>query len=152
MSDTITKTTFVNAPLERVWRAVSDHREFGEWFRVALDQPFQAGQPTTGKMTYPGHEGHPWSAEVEAVEPPHRLALRWHPYGIDPNADLDNEPTTLVEFQLEPEGDGTRVTITESGFDALPEARRESAMRGNEQGWEIQKDNLREFAEQRASA
>jgi uncharacterized protein YndB with AHSA1/START domain len=152
MTDSIQKTTFVKAPLDRVWRAISDHREFGEWFRVALDQPFKAGQPSTGKMTYPGYEGHPWRAEVEAVEPTHRFAFRWHPYGIDPNADLANEPTTLVEFLLQPEGDGTRVTIKESGFDALPEARRDSALRGNEKGWEEQKDNLREFAEAHANA
>jgi uncharacterized protein YndB with AHSA1/START domain len=152
MTDSIKKTTHVRAPVERVWRAISDHREFGEWFRVALDQPFEAGNPSTCKMTYPGYEGHPWTAEVEAIEPPLRFAMRWHPYGVDPNADLASEPTTLVEFRLEPEGDGTRVTITETGFDALPEARRESALRGNEEGWEIQKDNLRKYAEAHAEA
>ena len=152
MTDSITKTTLVRAPLDRVWRAISDHREFGSWFQVAIDQPFEAGQESTGKMTYPGYEGYPWRAQVIAVEPPHRLAFEWVPGADGDDEDFDAGHRTTVEYQLQPEGDGTRVTITESGFDRFPEARRESALRGNTEGWDIQTENLRAYAEARAEA
>ena len=87
MTDTITKTTHVKAPIDRVWRAISDHQEFGTWFKVALDRPFQAGQTSTGKITHPGYEHVAWNAEIEAIEPNRRFALRWHPFAIDPDAD-----------------------------------------------------------------
>lgn len=152
MTDVITKTTHVRAPLDRVWRAISDHRQFGQWFRVALDQPFEAGTESTGKMTYPGYEGYPWRAQITAVEPPHRLAYEWVPGSDAADEEFDAGLRTTVEFQLEEEGDGTRVTITETGFDRVPEARRESALRDNTGGWNAQADNLREYAEARTEA
>ena len=152
MTDSITKTTHVRAPLDRVWRAISDHREFGEWFRVALDQPFEAGTESTGKMTYPGYEGYPWRAQVVAVEEPHRLAYEWVPGSDGGDDEFNAGLRTTVEFQLQEEGDGTRVTITETGFDKVPEARRESALRDNTGGWDEQADTLREYAEARAEA
>ena len=45
--------------------------------KVDLDQPFVAGERSTGKMTYPGFEGYPWLAWVTAVEAPNRLAIEW---------------------------------------------------------------------------
>ena len=144
MSDVIRKSTLVSAPIDRVWRAISDHREFGEWFRVALDQPFEAGKPSTGHMTYPGYEHIKWNAEIVAVEPPRRLAFRWHPYAIDPDFDYSNEPTTLVEFTLTERDGDTEVEVVESGFDALPVGRRDEAFRMNSGGWEQQMANIRD--------
>lgn len=148
MTDTIEKTTLIRAPIDKVWRAISDHREFGAWFKVDLDGPFVAGEPTTGKMTYPGYEGYPWLAWVTVVEEPHRLAFEWTP-GADACMadDPATAPRTLVEFRLEPEGDGTRLQIVESGFDALPEPLRASALRSNTEGWDIQTENVRRHAE-----
>jgi uncharacterized protein YndB with AHSA1/START domain len=144
MTDVIRKSTLIEAPIDRVWRALSDYREFGEWFKVALDQPFEAGKPSTGHMTVPGYEHIRWNAEVVAVEAPHRLAFRWHPYAIDPNVDYSNEPTTLVEFTLSERDGGTEVQVVESGFDALPANRRDEAFRMNSQGWEKQMANIRD--------
>ena len=146
MTDRIEKTTFVRAPIEKVWRAVSDHREFGSWFKVDLDGPFVAGERSTGKMTYPGFEGYPWLAWVTAVDEPHRLAFEWTP-GADAPDDPETAPRTLVEFNLQPEGEGTRLHIVESGFDSLPEPLRESALRSNTEGWNIQIENLKRHAE-----
>lgn len=146
MTDRIEKSTFVRAPIEKVWRAVSDHREFGTWFKVALDGPFVAGERSTGKMTYPGFEGYPWLAWVTAVDEPHRLAFEWTP-GPEVPDDPETAPRTLVEFRLQAEGDGTRLQIVESGFDALPDPLRESALRSNTGGWEIQVENLKRHAE-----
>jgi len=151
MTDSITKTTLVKAPIDRVWRAISDHNEFGQWFKVDLDQAFVAGQRSTGKMTYPGFEGFPWLAWVTAVEEPNRFAFDWVP-GDQVPADPETAARTSVEFRLAPEGGGTRVTIVESGFGGLPFEERESALRGNTEGWTIQTENLREYAEARAEA
>ena len=146
MTDRIEKSTFVRAPIDKVWRAVSDHREFGTWFKVDLDGPFIAGERSTGTTTYPGYEGYPWLAWVTVVDAPNRLAFEWTP-GPDVPDDPETAPRTLVEFRLESEGDGTRLQIVESGFDALPEPLRTSALRSNTQGWNIQAENVRRHAE-----
>lgn len=141
MSDRILKTIVLRAPVDRVWHALTDHHEFGAWFRVHLDGPFVVGQETTGRMTYPGHEGTPWSSTTVRLEAPHRFAFTW-PHPASPGADASEAPTTLVEFHLQPEPEGTRLTIIESGFDALPPDRRANAMRGNDEGWSIQVGNI----------
>jgi uncharacterized protein YndB with AHSA1/START domain len=138
----IDKSVALAVPVERVWRALTDHVEFGTWFRVHLDQPFASGAMSTGHMTYPGHEGLPWLARVERMEPQRLFAFRWfHSQpGQKPGAD---DPTTLVEFRLEPAaGGGTLLTISESGFEALGDARGAEVMRGNTEGWNIQSQNL----------
>jgi uncharacterized protein YndB with AHSA1/START domain len=152
MADQIRQSTFIRAPIERVWRAISDHRQFGEWFKVTLDQPFEAGKPSTGHITHPGYEHIKWNAKVVSVDAPFRLALRWHPYAIDPNVDYSNEPTTLVEFILTEQDGGTNVEVVETGFDALPASRRDEAFRMNSGGWEQQMVNIRTYAEARSDA
>lgn len=144
MDDVIRTSAFIEAPIERVWRAIADHREFGAWFKVALDQPFAAGEASTGHITHPGYEHIRWNAEIVAIEPPRRLALRWHPYAIDPDVDYSHEPTTLVEFTLSERDGGTEVEVVESGFAALPATRRDQAFRMNAQGWEQQLINVRQ--------
>ena len=52
------------------------------------------------------------------------FCFHWHPAAVDPNVDYSKEPPTLVEFKLERVGDGTLLLLTESGFDAIPAARR----------------------------
>lgn len=141
-TDSLTRTAVLRAPLARVWRALTDHVEFGTWFRAALDGPFVTGGRVTGHITYPGYEHLAFEAWVEAIEPMHRFALRWHPHAIDPAVDYSGEPTTLVEFVLAEEVGGTRITVTESGFDRVPEARRDLAFRSNGDGWTAQLDNV----------
>ena len=147
MTDRIEKQIHINAPVDRVWRAISDHREFGTWFKVALDGPFVVGEKTTGKITYPGYEGLPFTAEVKRIEAPRLLAFTWVPNAVDPAEDYSGEPQTLVEFKLEPSGDGTRLTVIESGFDAIDPSRRDEAMRSNEGGWAQQVENIRAHVE-----
>lgn len=142
MADRIVKTVELKAPLSRVWRAVSDHNEFGQWFRVKLDGPFRPGAVSTGKMTYPGCEGYPWLAVVERMEPERLLSFRWHDFDEKSGVEVSKQPSMLVEFRLEPTAEGTRLTITESGFEALPDHRRLEVLRGNTEGWNIQADNI----------
>lgn len=134
-TDRIEKRIELKAPISRVWRALTDHKEFGEWFRVILEGPFVPGQVTRGKITEPGYEHLVLELVVQKMEPQRLFSFHWHPAAIDPNADYSKEPPTLVEFKLQPAGDGTLLHLSESGFDALPAARRDEAFRMNDGGW-----------------
>jgi len=143
MTNTIRKQIELRAPVSRVWRALTDHQEFGEWFRVKLDGPFVAGQVSRGHITYPGYEHVQWEAVVQQIEPERLFSYTWHPYAIDPKVDYSSEPQTLVEFQLEKTANGTRLTITESGFEKLTDdKRRLEAFRMNDGGWTEQVRNI----------
>jgi uncharacterized protein YndB with AHSA1/START domain len=148
MSDRIEKVIDLRAPVSRVWRALTDHQEFGAWFRVRLDGPFVPGQVSRGNITYPGYEHVRWEAVVQAMEPERRFSFTWHPYAVDPKADYGQEPPTLVEFTLEPIPTGTRLRIVESGFDRLPAHRRDEAFRMNEGGWSAQAENIARHVDQ----
>ena len=142
----IRKQVTMNAPVERVWQAVSQADQFGAWFGLdTMGVDFEAGRTINAKITEPEeYKDMPFVMIVEEVTPPRRFSFRWHPYAVD-EKDYSSEPTTLVEFVLEPDGDGTRLTITESGFDAIPADRRATAFRSNEEGWGIQAERVREF-------
>ena len=140
--DRIEKVIQIEAPVARVWRAITDHREFGEWFRVKLDGPFRPGTVSTGAMTYPGFEGWPWRATVEKMVTERLFSFRWHDFDKASGKPIAEQPTTLVEFRLEPSERGTRLTITESGFSSIAQPRRLEVMRGNTEGWNIQAKNL----------
>ena len=142
MSDRIEKTVELKAPVSRVWRALTDHHEFGKWFRVQLDGPFAPGQVSRGHITYPGYEHLRWEAVVVKMQPERLFSFSWHPYAIDPNEDYSAEPPTLVEFTLEKTANGTLLRIVEQGFDKLPSRRRDEAFRMNDKGWGIQLENI----------
>ena len=142
MSDRIEKTIELKAPVERVWRALADPAEFGAWFRVKLDGTFAPSEVSRGHMTYPGYEHLVWEAKIVSMDSPRLFSFTWHPYAVEPETDYSGEPPTLVEFRLEPLGSGTRLTVVESGFDALPEHRRDIALRMNDGGWTTQVKNI----------
>jgi len=150
MSDTIEKRIELKAPVSRVWRALTDHNEFGEWFRVKLDGPFVPGEVSTGHITYPGFEHIKWNAVVQMMEPEHLFSFTWHPYGIDPDVDYSAETPTLVEFTLEPTPSGTLLYLKESGFDKVPAGRRAEAFRMNDGGWTEQMKNIEKHIAQTA--
>jgi uncharacterized protein YndB with AHSA1/START domain len=148
MSDRIEKSIEIKAPVSRVWRALTDHREFGTWFRVRIDGPFRPGEVSRGQILVPGYEHVRWDAVVQKVEPERLFSFTWHPYAVDPKEDYSKEPSTLVEFTLERVADGTLLRVVESGFDKLPEKRRFEAFRMNEGGWTAQIKNVARHAEQ----
>jgi uncharacterized protein YndB with AHSA1/START domain len=142
MNDLIEKQIELKAPPSRVWRALTDHHEFGEWFRVKIEAPFVVGEVSRGHITYPGYEHLKWEATVQKMESERLFAFTWHPYAIDPAVDYTTEPTTLVEFRLEPTADGTLLRVTESGFSKIPEGRGLEAFRMNSEGWSEQLENI----------
>ncbi len=167
-TDRIEKRVSLRAPVSRVWRAISDAQEFGRWFGFTLEGEFELGRRMNGtfngtldeaalvehqkslglqpsKVKLPSENA--VFCTVERIEPERYFSFRWIPYGIDAAADVDNEPTTLVEFRLEATAEGTLLTIVESGFDRVPAHRRDRAFRMNQAGWAAQAENLRKYVE-----
>lgn len=144
-TDRIEKTIELKAPVSRVWRALTNHEEFGAWFRVKLDGPFVSGQVSTGRITYPGYEHLKWEAVVQKMEPERLFSFTWHPYAVDPDQDYSAEPPTLVTFTLEKIATGTLLRVVESGFDRIPAGRRAEAFRMNDGGWAEQVKNIAEY-------
>jgi uncharacterized protein YndB with AHSA1/START domain len=147
-TDRIEKRVFLRSPQERVWHAISDATEFGTWFGIELDGPMAAGARTCGRIKPTAadaevaqmqekYRGMPLALYVERVEPMNLLSFRWHPFAIASAVDYSSEPMTLVTFTLEAVEGGTMLTIVESGFDAIPIARRADAFDANEEGWNL---------------
>jgi uncharacterized protein YndB with AHSA1/START domain len=158
-TDRIEKQVVLRAPMDRVWRAISDSQEFGRWFGVRVDGPFVAGTSVTATIVGTAvdeevaelqrpHAGVKATWQIVAVEPPRRFAYRWHPFAVEPGRDHQDyaaEPTTLVEFTLSAAADGVLLTIVESGFDAIPAARRSAAFEANSGGWAKQVELVRKY-------
>jgi uncharacterized protein YndB with AHSA1/START domain len=142
MENAIEKHIELQAPVSRVWRALTDYKEFGAWFRVKLEGPFVPGQTARGNITWPGYEHVVWRAVIQKMEPERLFSFTWHPYAIDPNVDYSSETPTLVEFRLEPTAAGTLLVLTESGFDKIPADRRAEAFLRNDGGWTQQMKNI----------
>ena len=144
MQDRIEKTIDLRAPIQRVWRALTDHKEFGAWFRVALEKPFVVGEITEGNITYPGYEHMRLEARVVTMDDNKLFAFNWRPIPDENGESPLGELETLVEFKLEAIAAGTRLKIIESGFASLQteDAARAEAIRLNTQGWEMQVENI----------
>jgi uncharacterized protein YndB with AHSA1/START domain len=134
-TDRIAKEILLKAPRSRVWRALTDSKEFGTWFQSVFTEPFRPGARLKGRITYPGYEHLKFDLVVEKMEPERLFSFRWHPNAVDPSLDYSKEPTTLVEFTLEEVEGGTLLKLVESGFNGIPLARRADALKANEGGW-----------------
>lgn len=165
--DKIEKQTILRAPISRIWRAIANANEFGDWFGVLLDGPFEEGKTITGtflnldEATLSDHQKeldlepsaintpgpHTVFCTVERIEPESYFSFRWIPYGIDADVDPQSEPTTLVEFRLKEVPEGTHLTITESGFNEVPEHRRKRAFLMNDDGWTQQLEHIKKHVE-----
>lgn len=146
-TDRIEKEVLLKAPQSRVWKALSDPQEFGTWFRMELEGPFEPGSRLTGRITHPGYEHVRLELRVERMEAERHLSYRWHPGAVDMTRDYSQEPMTLVEFWLEAAEGGTLLKVVESGFDQLPPGRRDEAFRMNEGGWKGQLVNIQRHVE-----
>jgi uncharacterized protein YndB with AHSA1/START domain len=143
MEQRIEKRIELKAPLSRVWRALTDHDEFGQWFRIKLAGPFVPGQISRGRITHPGYEHVTMELVVQKMEPERLFSFTWHPYAVDAKIDYSSEAPTLVEFRLEKSASGgTLLSVTESGFENVPSHRRAEAFRMNESGWSAQMTNI----------
>ncbi|RQP23155.1 vanillate O-demethylase oxidoreductase VanB [Albitalea terrae] len=149
-TDRIERHIVIQAPRDRVWRALSNAEEFGQWFGTDLKgQTFAPGQRVRGLVSGCGHDNVWFDAVVDRIEPQNLFSYRWHPAPIDPAVDYDQEEPTLVTFTLkDAPGQGTLLTVVESGFDKVPPQRRLEAFRMNDGGWAAQLKNIARHASQ----
>lgn len=146
-TDRIERSIHIAAPRSRVWRALSNADEFGNWFGANLrGQAFTPGQRVQGPITIKGYEHIVFDVVIERVELEQLLSYRWHPYAVDPAVDYSQEQRTLVTFTLKDAGAGTLLTVEETGFDHVPPGRRLEAFRMNSRGWEGQMNNIQRHA------
>jgi len=142
-TDRIERSVQIDAPRARVWRALANAEEFGNWFGADLrGQLFAPGERVRGQITIPGYEHIAFDVVIERIQPESLLSYRWHPYAVDPQVDYEKEQRTVVTFTLEDAGSGTLLTVVESGFDHVPPQRRMEAFRMNTGGWEGQMRNI----------
>jgi uncharacterized protein YndB with AHSA1/START domain len=147
-TDRIENRIELRVPVSRVWRALTRSAEFGAWFGVRFDSPFEPGHESTGQMVTPGMEHLTWRAVIQDIEPEQYFAYTWHPYAVDSTRDYSEEVPTLVEFRLTPTpSQGCALRVTESGFQDLPDARRAEAYSMHQQGWAQQMKNLEGYLE-----
>jgi uncharacterized protein YndB with AHSA1/START domain len=148
VNNQVEKRIELKASVSRVWRALTDYREFGEWFHVKLDGPFVPGEVSSGYITWPGYEHLKWEAVVQKMDPERLFSFTWHPYSVDPKIDYSKETPTLVEFRLEKTATGTLLLLKESGFDKIPSDRLLEAFRRNDGGWTQQMKNIEAYVDQ----
>ena len=144
-TDAIQRTIMLRASRPRVWRALTEAREFGTWFGVQVQGTFKPGARMRGNITHKGYEHVVWDITIDRMEPERLFSWRWHPAAVEPGVDYSPEPTTLVVFELEEVPEGTRLTVTESGFDDVPLARRAQAYRMNSDGWTWQMQSIETY-------
>ncbi len=147
MTNRIEKTVDLKASVDRVWQALTDPDEFGQWFGVKLEGPFQPGQATRGHVTNKGYEHLVMEVVTQTMQPKTLFSYTWHPYAVDPEVDYSGETPTLVEFHLSPTSEGARLVVIETGFDALPEHRKADCLRMNDAGWATQMRSIQAYVE-----
>lgn len=145
MNNQITKQIELKVPISQVWQALTNHNQFSKWFGANITEPFVTGKVSKGNITHPGYEHVIMEVVVQKIKPESYFSFTWHPYSIDPKIDYSNEPPTLIEFKLEKTAAGTLLKVTESGFDKIPEQRRDEAFKMNEGGWEEQMKNIQNY-------
>ncbi len=149
-TDRIEESVLLRVPRARVWRALTDTEEFGQWFGVKLAGVFAPGVTVKGTITSEGYEGTPFELAVERMEPPSLFSWRWHPYAIEPDVDYSAEEPTLVVCRLDETSGSTALSVEESGFDAIPAARRGEAYRMHQEGWGEQMKSIARYLAQAA--
>jgi uncharacterized protein YndB with AHSA1/START domain len=111
----------------KVWAALTTASGLSGWFGDQATIDLRPGGPAC--MTFGG--GHTADMRVERVEEPAVFGFTWHIFGLP----ADDPRRTYVEFTLEPVGEGTRLTVVETGFAQLPEDAYRTAYDGNTTGW-----------------
>jgi uncharacterized protein YndB with AHSA1/START domain len=139
----IYRDPFYSAPIQAVWNAIATADGLAGWFVQEVE-----GSLTPGSMaTF--HFGNGISGPIQVLEriEPTLFSFKWHP-GEDQGCTWDKYPeseTTTVKFELSEKDGGTKVVITESGFDNIPEPRRSKALKGNKGGWSQVKQMIGDY-------
>ena len=131
----IDRTIEIKAAPDRVWRALTSAKELSAWFQVSIEGDIAPGAEVWMTSTHSDHAGQRFRVLFKEMTPPHRFVWEWHPGAVDPSVDYTREPRTTVTFTLEPSAHGTRLIVSETGFDAISLTRRAKVHGDNSQGW-----------------
>lgn len=131
----IDRTIDVNAPPDRVWRVLTNAKDLAAWFHVTIDGDIAAGAEVWMTSMSPEYEGVRFLVRFKEMTAERRFVWEWHPGAVDPAVDYSREPWTTVTFTLEPSGRGTRLSVSETGFNEISLARRAKVFKDNSQGW-----------------
>jgi uncharacterized protein YndB with AHSA1/START domain len=137
----IEKEVVVEAPIDAVWRVITEPRHIKQWFASEAELEPRVG--AEGRLHF--ESGSTSFLQIEAYEPPHRFAYRWlHQEGTRARP----ENSTLVEFILQPEGDKTRIRVVESGFDQIDwgDEAKAKLIEDHSRGWQVLSERLRDYA------
>ena len=142
VEDEIVRTIDLNASQNRVWQAIVDAEQFGQWFKCKVEGNFAVGQVVNCRSLYEGNEESVWQKLITAIEPQHYFAFEWSPG--EGGADLFSEQVgkTLVEFTLQVSEQGCHLEIKEIVFAGLPADAGLKSFQLNTQGWDAQVDNI----------
>jgi uncharacterized protein YndB with AHSA1/START domain len=142
-TDRIEKEVRIAAPVERVWELVTTAEHLGRWFG---DAGAEIDLRPGGRLTLRWHSSDTLHGLVETVAPPHRFSYRWLLDGDLEEATPAN--STLVEFSLTADGEGTRLAVVESGFDSLgiDAAERAERLASHTSGWPWELGELAGYA------
>jgi uncharacterized protein YndB with AHSA1/START domain len=146
VADQIERETVIAAPVDRVWALLTEAEHLGRWFG---DAGAEIDLRPGGALSLTWDEYGTVRGRVVDVEPLKRFSYRWavlrEPEGSEP---LEGN-STLVEFTLHADGDGTRLRVVESGFAALdaPAEKRSERVEDNRKGWGIELGHLSDYAE-----
>lgn len=139
--DSIRREMVIPAAIETVWAALTEPAQVARWFGTRADIDLRPG----GRLHLGWDSGDKADGEVEVVEPPHRFVFRWRPFENVRDIPVDPNASTLVAFELEQHPDGTRLTLTETGFAALDSALSARKLTENEEGWDSELADLRAY-------
>jgi uncharacterized protein YndB with AHSA1/START domain len=137
----------IAAPIDRVWRALTNPAELSAWFQVTIEGEIAAGKEVQMTTTHLAKNQQSFRVLFVELDAPRKFVWQWHPGMKDPQVDYSKEPRTTVTFTLEQHGRGTRVSVAETGFDAISLDRRAKVHQDNSGGWSTVLVWLKNFAE-----
>lgn len=143
--DRIERETVIDAPVERVWELITEPEHVGRWFG---DAGAEIDLRPGGELVLRWAEHGTTYGTVVAVEPHSRFSYRWAPFREPAGGRPVDGNSTLVEFSLAAEGDGTRLRVVETGFASLyaSDEQRAGNHASNTRGWRQELDELRDYA------
>ncbi|MBS1905181.1 MAG: SRPBCC domain-containing protein [Actinobacteria bacterium] len=131
----VTRNISIAAPAAQVWRTITEPEHLSLWFgRTVL------GSDGVGTMTFEDHGAVP--IRIESIDAPRSVTYRWNndnALGRLPD-EIDEASSTVFTFTLEAEGEGTRLTVVESGFERTSDPR--VNLERHREGWNIELDKL----------
>ena len=145
--DRIDRTIEIEAPPDRVWRVLTTAADLAAWFKVTVEGDIAPGAEVWMTSTQPGYEGMRFAVRIVEMTAPRQFVWQWHPGAVDPAVDYSREPWTTVTFVLEAAGRGTRLSVSEIGFNEISLSRRAKVFADNTGGWTAVIDWIRTYAE-----